>query len=207
MTHLVSGLARGWVTVYTAGLNAADRDRRRTEIDSDIWEHCASAVGAVARLRTGIELFLRVVLGMAADVLWRYEHDCLMASQRHAMDRRRTMMQKYSDRGLTVLGLLMAGLFIVPGTLVLLHVNGDLSTGERLLFGPLFIAAGIVMLTGLYVSGRSPWLGAVLVSAAAIGMALFMFWLFFILVPLAIVLISLALMRARRLTGDMSASA
>ena len=111
------------------------------------------------------------------------------------------MMQRVKDHGLTVLGLVMAGFFIILGILVLSHVTGDLSTSSRLLYGPLWIAAGLVMLVGVYFLNRSPRLGAGLVSVAAVGMAIFMFWLFFILVPVAVIVITLAVMHVRRETG------
>ena len=37
MMRLVTGLMRGWVRLYTAGLPPDRRDDRRAEIASDLW--------------------------------------------------------------------------------------------------------------------------------------------------------------------------
>jgi hypothetical protein len=164
---------------------------------------------------TSVEVLGRLVLGMPADISWRYERDSWTSSERRAMERSKTMMQQVSDRGLTVLSLILAAFSIVPGTLALLNVGSDLTIDERLFLGPLAIAAGLVILSGLYVSDRSPWLVAGLLSVAAIGMALLMYWRSltfthyhvtewesYILALAALVVITLAVLRARRLDAS-----
>ena len=37
-TRAAAALARAWTQAYTRGLPAEERDRRRAEIDSDLWE-------------------------------------------------------------------------------------------------------------------------------------------------------------------------
>lgn len=39
------GLTRAWVGLYTRGLDTEAREERRTEIESDLWEHQAWARG------------------------------------------------------------------------------------------------------------------------------------------------------------------
>ena len=37
--RVVSGMVRRWVRVCTLGLSPGDKDGRRIEIESDLWEH------------------------------------------------------------------------------------------------------------------------------------------------------------------------
>jgi uncharacterized protein (TIGR03435 family) len=68
----VIACVRAWTRLYTSGLPSAVRNRRRAEIDSDLWEWCADQasgprdVGAVCLLR-------RLVFGMPDDLAWRVE--------------------------------------------------------------------------------------------------------------------------------------
>src|SRR4051794_28005880 len=63
---------RWWVRCYTAGLEPDVRDRRRGEIDSDLWEHRAdSEAEGVGHVATALEMFARCVLGTPADLAWR----------------------------------------------------------------------------------------------------------------------------------------
>ncbi len=55
---------RAWTRLYTAGLPPSVRDRRRTEVDSDLWE------GQEDGLST-FEVWVRLVCGIPADLLWR----------------------------------------------------------------------------------------------------------------------------------------
>ena len=59
--RLSSMLVRGWTRVYTLGLPVAARDRRRAEIESDLWEsEHADAIG-------------RLIRGVPSDLAWRIE--------------------------------------------------------------------------------------------------------------------------------------
>ncbi|HNM79068.1 MAG TPA: hypothetical protein PKI89_11905 [Tepidiformaceae bacterium] len=69
-TRAANGLVRAWVHGYTLGLPDPARAERRAEIESDLWEHC-SALGWSAR--AAVELVLRCLLGMPADLVWRTE--------------------------------------------------------------------------------------------------------------------------------------
>ena len=70
------GVVRGWTRFYTLHMDPPDRDRRRAEIDSDLWElqedarrrRCAPATITVLMLA-------RLILGVAHDVMWRIEHE------------------------------------------------------------------------------------------------------------------------------------
>jgi hypothetical protein len=67
----VGRFAHAWVHLYTLAVTRDVRDRRRTEIDSDVWEHVADA----HRRRRGnlagqLEVLRRVLTGIPADLSW-----------------------------------------------------------------------------------------------------------------------------------------
>jgi len=68
-------LVRGWTRLYTLRMDPAQRDARRAEIESDLWEFHEDARrrGATPEL-IAIHMFLRLVLGVGHDLLWRVEH-------------------------------------------------------------------------------------------------------------------------------------
>ncbi len=66
-----AGLIRGWVRIYTIGLRDDDRDSRRAEIESDLWEQQRDAAPAgPSRIATAAHMVARWALGAPADVLW-----------------------------------------------------------------------------------------------------------------------------------------
>jgi hypothetical protein len=60
-------LVRAWTNVYTFALPADIRERRRAEIESDLWESAHDP--DVPRHA----VMLRLLRGMPADLLWRIE--------------------------------------------------------------------------------------------------------------------------------------
>jgi hypothetical protein len=68
-------LVRIWTHLYTFALPSEIRDRRRAEIESDVWEseHDPDVPPHA--------VVLRVLRGMPADVLWRLD---VAPSQQHA---------------------------------------------------------------------------------------------------------------------------
>lgn len=67
-TSVAAALARGWTVAYTAGLPREERDRRREEIASDLWEqqHDSSPYPA-----SRSSVAARMSLGIPADLAWR----------------------------------------------------------------------------------------------------------------------------------------
>jgi hypothetical protein len=71
----VAGLVRGWVSLYTRGLPADARAARRDEIDDDLWcQHAEAAAAGRSARSLHADLFLRLLLGMPADLSWRLTH-------------------------------------------------------------------------------------------------------------------------------------
>ena len=65
-------VCRRWVWVYTRKLPADHAQRRREEIESDLFEHATEAQRAgVDRLRLDAEVLARVLVGVPADLTWR----------------------------------------------------------------------------------------------------------------------------------------
>ena len=66
------------------------------------------------------------------------------------------------------------------------------------------VSAGALMLAGIFLGGRAPWLGAGVLAAGAILMASVAYWLWPIMVPVTLVVVAFAVFRARELTRERS---
>ena len=65
---------RRWVALYTRGLPADARRDRGDEIESDLWCHMAEASDGVEGVGAiGNEILARLMLGIPADIRWRFE--------------------------------------------------------------------------------------------------------------------------------------
>jgi hypothetical protein len=70
------GLVRGWTRFYTLHMDPDARDRRRDEIESDLWEfhedmrRRGASPGSLA-----VHMLARLVLGIPHDLLWRIEYE------------------------------------------------------------------------------------------------------------------------------------
>jgi hypothetical protein len=63
--------ARVWVQIYTLAVTRDVRDRRRAEIDSDVWEHVSDArTRRRSELVGQFEVLRRVLTGIPADLSW-----------------------------------------------------------------------------------------------------------------------------------------
>jgi hypothetical protein len=71
-SRFVCRVVRTWTRLYTCGLPAAVRNRRRAEIESDLWESERDREG-ISSPRSDAHVIARLVRGMAADLTWRAE--------------------------------------------------------------------------------------------------------------------------------------
>ncbi len=90
--HLVGGFAfalvRRWVRFYTFGMSAERRERRRAEIECDLWENCEDRLATEAAPATvGLELVGRCLRGAPADLFWRYQMEGPAMNIHFAIDR------------------------------------------------------------------------------------------------------------------------
>jgi hypothetical protein len=60
-------LLRAWTRLYTTGVTPALRDRRRAEIESDIWESCQEP----NRRSLAWQMLRRLAFGVHDDLAWR----------------------------------------------------------------------------------------------------------------------------------------
>ena len=74
ITPHVACLVRRWVSLYTSGLAAEARDRRRDEVAADLWSQ-AEESRELARSdgTTAAEMLIRLIAGIPADITWRLE--------------------------------------------------------------------------------------------------------------------------------------
>ncbi len=71
---IVPALTRWWVGLYCAGTSQAVRERRHTEIESDLWEHYADRTqegASPAAINT--EMVSRLLRGAPSDIAWRFQ--------------------------------------------------------------------------------------------------------------------------------------
>jgi hypothetical protein len=67
-------LVTGWTRLYTTGLDPATKQRRRAEIESDLWEfHEDARRRHYLPAEIATHMVLRLVAGLPHDVLWRVE--------------------------------------------------------------------------------------------------------------------------------------
>jgi hypothetical protein len=97
------------------------------------------------------------------------------------------------------LALAVAAVWIAAGIVgAIFGVSDD--TSDVVIWAVLLVGGGLAILAGVYAFATSPWPAAVLVAVGAIAGALALVWS--ILAPLAaLVLIALAFVHARRLSG------
>jgi hypothetical protein len=69
-------LVRGWTRLCTWRMEAACRDDRRAEIESDLWEfHEDARRRGCSPERIAIHMLARLCAGMPHDLLWRLEYE------------------------------------------------------------------------------------------------------------------------------------
>ncbi len=78
-------LVRKWVRLYTMGLPIEDKQTRRDEIDSDLWEQMQDAAGSGNGTGAAWNIFGRLLFGIVDDLSWRMEND-RNAQRREYMD-------------------------------------------------------------------------------------------------------------------------
>lgn len=171
-------VCRSWTALYTFGLDDVTRERRRAEIDSDLWEHQADSNESDAD--TAFEITTRVILGMGADLSWRYHspgRSIVSGDQRHGG---RAMLNKLFTT-LTCAVTIFAGLFFIY---VAFGRTGDGAEG----FAAPFLGAGLALLGGSLAAFWSPRIGTSLVAAGSF-LVVFMFpWMAGATLPIAILL-------------------
>jgi hypothetical protein len=106
------------------------------------------------------------------------------------------------EKGLVVLGFFTAMAYLLVGIIGGLSLShwDEASAGDQILWAVFLVGGAILIVGGLRISRRSPWGGAALISVGALAGALPIFWTL-IAVVLAIALVLLSFLYARRVTG------
>ncbi|CAN5119733.1 hypothetical protein BH18ACT5_BH18ACT5_02810 [soil metagenome] len=165
MSSAAENLVRSWVRLYT--LDLGDRDGRRAEIESDLWEHQhdaqASGEGAVA-----ISILGRWAAGLPADLSWR------VSRRRSRRTNKESLMPTALSRSWwQVLAALTAGASVYAG--VDQFFADDVAVGVdvgKVLALLLFVGAGVLIGIGLTFHRTEPGRGARLVMIGVLPMAL-----------------------------------
>ena len=196
-------LVRGWVHVYTAGLQPAVREARREEIEADLWEQTKEAA-MPERSQSGLSshVLLRWLLGIPDDVVWRLGQ---LRKGNDSEEKETAMVDSSTSRMLTFgVGGLALVFAVAALTWTVFHQierqQADYAYESSTWWA---VAVTTPMAIGFIVGGfrvmrRAPSLGAFLVVVASAAFAATLFWTF--VLPLAAIAVSVyAIRRARRL--------
>lgn len=162
-----AALVRGWVALYTLGLPHALRTRRRGEIAADLAEEAADAVRRATLTGLARRRFVRLIMGVPADLAWRLLDAPAMATGLREY-------QPWVPPTRWMLGLLGIAAIGTSGALVLV-AGPILDTSARpdpwIGWGPYgFAAACVVALVAIATAIPAPARAITLVSpAAALG--------------------------------------
>ncbi|MGH3051980.1 MAG: hypothetical protein ACRDM8_03350 [Gaiellaceae bacterium] len=106
------------------------------------------------------------------------------------------------EKALVVLGTVVAVAYLLAGVVVGLwpSVWDDTGTDDQIFWIVFLVGGGLLLLGGLRMSKRSPWLSAALISLGALAGAIPTFWT--VLAPIAaLTLVVLSIVYARRATS------
>jgi len=190
---LAIGITRAWSGTYTRGLPHDTRAERREEIDSDLWDHQRLAdLEREPVTGTAVQILVRVILGIPADLLWRIE----AGSSTQVTGRTSVNDTLIMRIGLVLISLPLLAL-VVNGVAIAFFGAGDFNNStEHVLWGLMFLVCPLVTLIGLWLCRAQPKLGLGMVIVGALASALVMFWMAFITVPVALVVIAFAIKRS-----------
>jgi hypothetical protein len=92
------GLVRAWTRFYTLRMDPAEGNRRRDEIDSDLWEfHEDARRRGYSPAGIAAHMIARLMFGIPHDLLWRIE-----CEREAAMTQRRSTWMTAAAIGATV---------------------------------------------------------------------------------------------------------
>jgi hypothetical protein len=130
---------RAWCRLYTSGLHPAARDRRRLELESDMWEHLHDpSESDVARALIG-----RFIRGIPADVRWRYR---TLLDSRGARQRSEEMQTSKPTNWWSPLTAVFAAVLLAIGLLTLLAGGNSDAPAAVTVGGTIvgFLAGGLI---------------------------------------------------------------
>jgi len=191
LLDLSIALTRSWAAIYTRGLPSATRAERREEIDCDLWHQQRLAdLEREPVTGTAIEVLIRWLFGIPSDITWRIETGASVTKGRTSMNDTLTMRIGFLVAMLPLAVLGAMGLSFLLG-------NGDFDSSlTHWLWRGAFLACPLVGSIGLWLCATRPNLGMGLVVVGVGLSSVLMYWMAFITVPLALVIIIFAAFRA-----------
>lgn len=199
-------LATRWTALYTRNLPADIRDRRRREIASDVHEHTHAAQAAgEPPVAVAIDIVLRVVRGMAADVIWRWSTLRGRGVGSALPGRLVVMLNRLVITASVAITAFIGVYFLVNGFGIGFGAGGG--EGERYPFyGTVEMLSGALLLAGVVVGPRRPRLAVAAIALGAIAISVTHVWLLALNVPATVAIVAAAVWRmrvaARRDTGS-----
>lgn len=191
---VATSVSHWWTGVYTAGLPEQERSARQAEIESDMWEHIAfdRRVGDGISA-TGLEVLMRMLLGIPADLFWRHSTRTAASSGVAASvppTGDRTMLNRVLVASATALTV-AAGLFLI------VNAFGSARGDDWLFFAPAEVLTGVLMIAGVFLMNRSPRVAMTIVVLGAVGAVLAHYWILVVTLPIALAITIGSLARAR----------
>jgi hypothetical protein len=188
---LVTALVHRWVAFYTLGLPRDVRTARCNELESDLWEQRQwAAVTDEPHMHTAGMIAGRAALGALSDISWRVQAGLSARSGRQTMER------SLGTR------LALGAIILVASVPLLWGVSRMLGAGGAgFLYGLVTVVASVPLVAGIWIGERNPQLGLRLVLAGAVAVSVVLWWMFFIVVPVALALIGFAYLRTKGGSG------
>jgi hypothetical protein len=172
MTERLAGAAtaitRAWVRCYTAGLAHDERDDRRAEVESDLHEQRAATTAG--QFASGVAM--RCVLGMPADLAWRAERadgGIVVAAIQRGLGAGERAAHWVATRGLPALPFILAGFYVLVGSLIILTASGnDQGVAWALRSGAFLLGFGALTWLGWSLLENNGRMGLVLLAGGTI---------------------------------------
>jgi hypothetical protein len=202
LLDLSIALTRAWATVYTRGLPQDAGAERREEIDGDLWHQRRLAdLEREPVTGTAVQILVRVILGIPADLLWRVE----AGSSTQTVGRTSVNNTLFMRIGLVAAMLPLAALAAAGVSFVLGSGDFENST-EHWLWRVAFVATPAIGGVGLWLCATRPRLGMGLVLAGVGASSVMMPWMAVVTVPVGLVIIAFAIKRSGLISWPASRS-
>ncbi len=167
-----SAAVRGWVAIYTFGLPAAIRERRRGEVASDLAEETLDAIRRAETAGLRRRRLVRLLLGIPDDLAWRLVDAPAAVRQLRAVLPPTTWVP-LTRSTLFLLSITAIGAAGALGIVVVPLVDGSAPPDAWLGWGPYgFITACAIVLAAVVLAVAWPVRGLRLgIAGVVIGMA------------------------------------
>ena len=210
-TPTAGRLCRAWVRLYTRKLPDAEAQRRREEIESDLFEHAVDAqLAAVGTQRLNAEILARVLVGVPADLSWRratrQPHTRLALGGIAMSPSKSTQRRLLNSLGVLVILFAWSTPIALMGFWLFDEVpNTDVSWQMRTFFVGVPLIASIALAIGLKIQSHSPRRALHLIVGGALGPAVWI-WFLPIYAPIMIAVIALAISITPRKNAKLAAA-